>query len=67
MKTTLEIDKEKVRRVAAILGTKTTTATVDAALDEIERNHKMRALIERAKSGAFDDLADPETRVGLWR
>ena len=35
VKTALNIDREKVKRAAELLGTKGTTATIDAALSEI--------------------------------
>jgi hypothetical protein len=35
VKTALNIDREKVRRAAEVLGTKGTTETIDAALTEI--------------------------------
>jgi hypothetical protein len=46
-KTALNIDTEKVRRAAEVLGTKGTTATIDAALTEIIAREARARLLER--------------------
>jgi hypothetical protein len=49
-KTSLSIDREKADAAAAVLGTKTLTATIDAALTEIVNMDRRRRLVERIKS-----------------
>ena len=49
-KTSLSIDREKADRAAAVLGTTTLTATIDAALTEIVNMDRRRRLIERIQS-----------------
>lgn len=56
-KTALNIDTEKVRRAAEVLGTKGTTATIDAALTEIIAREARARLLERMKS-MTDEEAD---------
>ena len=56
-KTALNIDTEKVRRVAEVLGTKGTTATIDAALTEIIAREGRARLLERMRS-MTDEEAD---------
>jgi hypothetical protein len=46
-KTSLSIDREKADRAAAVLGTRTLTATIDAALTEIVNIDRRRRLVER--------------------
>ena len=46
-KTALNLDREKVRRAAEVLGTKGTTATIDAALTEIIARDARVRLVER--------------------
>ncbi len=48
-KTSLAIDREKVARAQEILGTRTLTATVDAALGEVIKLDARRALVERIR------------------
>lgn len=48
-KTALNIDREKVRRAAEVLGTKGTTATIDAALTEIIARDARTRLVERMR------------------
>ncbi len=57
MKTALNIDKEKVLRAAAVLGTKGTTATIDAALSEIIARDARAKLVEYMGSLPEEDLA----------
>ncbi|MDO8389974.1 MAG: hypothetical protein Q7V57_05760 [Actinomycetota bacterium] len=49
-KTALNIDKEKVRRAAEVLGTKGTTATIDAALTEIIVREGRARLLDRMRT-----------------
>ncbi len=56
-KTALNIDTDKVRRAAEVLGTKGTTATIDAALTEIIARAARARLLERMQS-MTDEEAD---------
>lgn len=55
-KTALNIDKGLVGRVAAILGTKGTTETIDAALRDVESRESRRELLDELSSLADEDL-----------
>lgn len=48
-KTALNIDREKVRRAAEVLGTSGTTETIDAALTEIIARDARARLVERMR------------------
>lgn len=50
MKTSLSVDREKADAAAAVLGTTTLTATIDAALTEVVNMERRRRLIERIRS-----------------
>lgn len=50
MKTSLAVDREKADAAAAVLGTTTLTATIDAALTEVLNMERRRRLIERIRS-----------------
>jgi Arc/MetJ family transcription regulator len=63
VKTALNIDKDKVLRAAQVLGTKGTTATVDAALTEIIARDGRSRLLEYMASLPEEDLAWIE---GCW-
>ena len=56
-KTALNIDTDKVQRAAEVLGTKGTTATIDAALTEIIARDARARLLERMQS-MTDEEAD---------
>jgi Arc/MetJ family transcription regulator len=49
-KTALNIDTDKVQRAAEVLGTKGTTATIDAALTEIIARDARARLLERMRT-----------------
>ena len=49
MKTSLSIDREKADAAAAVLGTRTLTATIDAALTEVLNAERRRRLVERIR------------------
>lgn len=66
-KTSFEIDTAKVDAAKEILGTKTLTATVDAALDEIVKRQRRLELLELLSDPSTSDLADPEVMAGAWR
>ena len=62
-KTSLSIDRAKADAAAAVLGTSTLTATIDAALSEIIDMDRRRRLVERMKrSGRGIGPTDAELR-----
>lgn len=65
-KTSFEIDTKKVDVAREILGTKTMTDTVDAALDEIVKRKQREKLLELLDSGVLE-LDNPEVMKGAWR
>jgi hypothetical protein len=66
-KTSFEIDTEKVDVAREILGTKTMTETVDAALDEIVKMRQREKLIELLDTPGALELDNPEVMKGAWR
>jgi len=61
-KTSLSIDREKLDAAAVVLGTKTLTATIDAALSEVIRMERRRRLMERIRRDGGIGPADDELR-----
>ena len=61
-KTSLSIDREKANAAAAVLGTTTLTATIDAALTEIVNMERRRRLIERIRRDGGIGPSDAERR-----
>jgi hypothetical protein len=66
-KTSLEIDFDKVASAKEMLGTRTLTETVDAALDEVIKLQQRRRLVELLFTPGLLQLDDPEVMVGAWR
>jgi Bacterial antitoxin of type II TA system, VapB len=66
-KTSLGIDPEKVDTAREILGTKTMTDTIDAALDAIVQREAGRKLIEMLDTPGALELDNPEVMKGAWR
>lgn len=66
-KTSFAIDTAKVAAAKEILGTKTLTDTVDAALSEVVKRQGRERLIELLSDPSTSDLADPEVMAGAWR
>jgi predicted RNA methylase len=66
-KTSFEIDTEKVSAAREVLGTKTLTDTVDAALAEVIKLRQRRQLVELLFRPGALELDDPETMAGAWR
>lgn len=66
-KTSFEIDFDKVASAKEILGTRTLTETVDAALDEVIRLKQRRRLVELLFTPGRLELDDPEVMSGAWR
>jgi hypothetical protein len=66
-KTSFEVDTEKVEAAKGILGTKTMTETVDAALDAIVQREAGRKLIEILDTPGALELDNPDVMKGAWR
>ena len=65
-KTSFEIDTAKVDAAREILGTKTMTETVDAALDEIVNLQLRQKFIEMLDTPGALELDNPEVMKGAW-
>jgi hypothetical protein len=66
-KTSFEVDFEKVDAVREVLGTRSLTDTVDAALDEVILLREREQLVEMLfKPGALE-LDNPTAMAGAWR
>jgi hypothetical protein len=66
-KTSFEVDFDKVDAAREVLGTRSLTDTVDAALGEVVKLHERERLVELLfKPGALA-LDDPATMAGAWR
>jgi len=61
-KTSLSVDREKADAAAAVLGTTTLTATIDAALTEVVNMERRRRLIERIRRDGGIGPSDSERR-----
>ena len=61
-KTSLSVDREKADAAAAVLGTTTLTATIDAALTEVVNMERRRRLIERIRRDGGIGPSDNERR-----
>jgi Arc/MetJ family transcription regulator len=66
-KTSFEIDTAKVAAAKDILGTKTLTDTVDAALSEVVKLQQRRRLLELLSTPGALELDDPEVMADAWR
>jgi Arc/MetJ family transcription regulator len=66
-KTSFEIDTAKVQAAKEILGTKTLTDTVDAALSEVVKLSQRRNLVELLSTPGALELQDPDVMAGAWR
>lgn len=66
-KTSFEIDTGKVDAARDVLGTKTMTETVDAALDEIVDRRRREKLVELIFDSDALAIDDPEVMRGAWR
>jgi hypothetical protein len=66
-KTSFEVDFEKLEAARNLLGTRTLTETIDAALDEVVRIQKRRELVELLSTPGVHDLNDPDVMAGAWR
>jgi len=66
-KTSFEVDFDKIDAAREILGTKTLTDTVDAALEEVIKLQHRRRLVEMLSTPGYLDLNNPEVMAGAWR
>ena len=66
-KTALMLDQELVKQVQEILGTASTTETLDVALREVIRVRGRARGLERLRRREGMDLDDPEVTKGAWR
>jgi len=66
-KTSFEIDPEKVDAARELLGTKTLTETVDAALAEVVKVRQRKTLVELLFRPGALELDDPNVMSGAWR
>jgi hypothetical protein len=66
-KTSFEVDVAKVQAAKDILGTKTLTDTVDAALSEVVKLRQRRELLKLLSTPGALELDDPDVMAGAWR
>jgi Arc/MetJ family transcription regulator len=66
-KTSFEVDVAKIQAAKEILGTKTMTDTVDAALSEVVKTRQRRELLELLSTPGALDLNDRQVMAGAWR
>jgi len=66
-KTSFAIDTKKVAAAKEVLGTKTLTDTVDAALAEVVKLRQRRQLVELLFRPGALALDEAETMRGAWR
>lgn len=66
-KTSFEIDTAKVEAAKQVLGTRTLTDTVDAALTEVVKVRQRKTLVELLFRPGALELDDPEVMSGAWR
>ena len=66
-KTSFQVDFEKVDSAKQILGTKSLTDTVDAALDEVIKLQRRRQLVDLLFTPGTLQLDDPVVMAGAWR
>jgi hypothetical protein len=66
-KTSFEVDFDKVDTARQILGTRSLTDTVDAALGEVIKLQERERLVELLFEPGALALDDPATMSGAWR
>jgi hypothetical protein len=66
-KTSFEVDPAKVDAAREILGTKTLTDTVEAALSEVVKVRQRKTLVELLFRPGALELDDPEVMSSAWR
>jgi hypothetical protein len=66
-KTSFEVDFDKVDAVRELLGTKTLTDTVDAALEQVLLAQQRRTLLDLLSTPGATELLDADVMAGAWR
>ncbi len=66
-KTSFEVDFDKLEAARELLGTRTLTETVDAALEEVVRREKRRELVDLLFEPGVLEIDDPDVMAGAWR
>lgn len=66
-KTSFEVDTAKVAAAKEVLGTRTLTETVDAALSEVVKLRQRKTLVELLSRPGALELGDPDVMSGAWR
>jgi Arc/MetJ family transcription regulator len=66
-KTSFEVDDAKVEAAKEVLGTKTLTDTVDAALSEVVKLRQRKTLVELLFRPGALELDDEEVMSSAWR
>jgi hypothetical protein len=66
-KTSFELDFVLVEEARRILGTRTLTETVDAALDEVVKREQRKQLVELLFTPGVLEIDDPDVMAGAWR
>lgn len=65
--TQIDLDQDLLDRAAAILGTSTKKATVNAALRRVVEEELRQRHIDELAAGALPDLSDPAVMAGAWQ
>lgn len=66
-RTVIDLDDALVDQAAAVYGTSTKVATVNAALADAVNRAKRTAFIDWLASGGLPDLGDDQVMDGAWR
>ncbi|HET6448583.1 MAG TPA: type II toxin-antitoxin system VapB family antitoxin [Conexibacter sp.] len=66
-KTSFEVDFTKLEAARELLGTRTLTETVDAALDEVVKRQQRRELVKLLSTPGVHALNDPDVMARAWR
>jgi hypothetical protein len=66
-KTSFEVDFDKVNAAREVLGTRSLTDTVDAALGEVVKLQERERLVELLFEPGALVLDDPARMAGAWR
>jgi hypothetical protein len=66
-KTSFEVDFAKVEIARSVLGTKSLTETIDAALDEVAKLRQRQELADLLFASGALELGDAEVMARAWR
>ena len=66
-KTLIDLDDAMLARALGLSGERTKKAVVTLALEEYVRRREFSAFLEFARSGALDDLGDPDVIASAQR